>query len=42
MFFSEILILYSVKFNPLPRPMLCFSVIICQRWTFPALYKNVH
>jgi len=41
-FFLESLILYNVKFNPLPRPMLCFNVMICRQLTFPAYYKNVH
>jgi len=40
--FLESLILYSVKFNSLPRPMLCFSVIIRRQLTFLAFYKNVH
>jgi len=40
MFFSlESLILYNVKFNPLPRPMLCFNVIMRLEATFPAFYK---
>jgi len=41
-FFLESLILYSVKFNPLARPLLCFNVIIRRQLTFPAFYKNVH
>jgi len=42
MFFPESWILYIVKFNPLSRSMLYFSVIICQQLTFPALHKNGH
>jgi len=41
-FFLEGLILFIVQFSPLPRSMVCFSVVTRRKLTSLALYKNVH